>query len=156
MTSRQMITLEELPNLIKKTECELDNVKGGYSYAQSFFNKKIIPCYLENESKYQKEFIEKTSLGKDVFQEMRGGKKTLKIKREYTLLSISFGLGLTYEDAFLLFWFYGKNLLTDDSVMMAINEILFNLDVLTNEHSAVVRLIYLDDLIREKGLNFKK
>lgn len=155
LTSQQLEMLEKLPDL-KRKMCELDDINVGYSYTHRFFFKCIIPRYLENEKRYQAEFMKKTGLGKDVFQELRGGKKEAKLKREATLLKMAFGLGVSYEEAFLLFWFSGKNLLTDDPVMGGINKILLELDKdSTKSLKPCKRLALLGDLMQKEGINLK-
>ena len=156
LTSQQIEMLEKLPDLLKRKMCELDDIRVGYSYTHRFFFKCIIPRYLENENSYQAEFMSKTGLGKDVFQELRGGKKEVMLKREATLMRLAFGLGVSYEEAFLLFWFAGKNLLTDDPIMGGINKILLELDSdRTKRLKPCKRLALLGDLMKKESINLK-
>ena len=156
LTSQQLDMLEKLPDLLKRKISELDNINVGCSYAHRFFFKCIIPRYMENEERYQSEFCKKTNLGKDVFHELRGGRKETILKREATLLKVAFGLGVSYEEAFLLFWFSGKNLLTDDPIMGGINLILLELDKdSTKSLKPCMRLALLGDLMEKEGINLK-
>ena len=155
LTSQQKEMLEKLPDLINKSRCALENTKTGYSDAHRLFNEVIIPKYLENESRYQKEFCTKTLLDHNVFQELRGNKKEKKPKKDLTLLKVAFGLGITYEEAFLLFCFNGKFLLTDDPYMGAINEILLELDRLPKRISGPERVEILENLIKKKKLKLR-
>lgn len=155
LTSQQKEMLEKLPDLISKSICVLKNINYGYSDSHRLFNEVLIPKYLENESRYQKEFCVKTLLNHNVFQELRGNKKEMKPKTDLTLLKVAFGLGITYEEAFLLFCYNGRFLLTDDPYMGTINEILLELDNLPKRISGPERVEILDNLIDEKGLKLR-
>ena len=147
--------LEKLPDLISKSICALKKTGPGYSDAHRLFNEVLIPKYLENESRYQKDFCTKTLLDHKVFQELRGNKKEKKPKTDITLLKVAFGLGVTYEEAFLLFCYSGKFLLTDDPYMGALNDILLELDKLPKRISGPDRVGILDELIKKKGLKLR-
>ena len=78
------------------------------------------------------------------------------LKREATLMRLAFGLGVSYEEAFLLFWFAGKNLLTDDPIMGGINKILLELDSdRTKRLKPCKRLALLGDLMKKEAINLK-
>ena len=156
LTSQQKEMLEKLPDLISKSICVLENTQIGYSYAHALFNGILVPKYLDNENRYQSEFVKKTNLDHKVFHELRGYKKEKKTKMDITLLKVVFGLGTTYEEAFLFFYYNGKNVLTDDPYMVTINEILLELDNLPSRISGTERVGILYDLIEKKGLKFKK
>ena len=156
LTSQQKEMLEKLPDLISKSICALKNINYGYSDAHRLFNGILVPKYLENENRYQSEFVEKTNLDHKVFHELRGYKKEKKTKMDITLLKVVFGLGTTYEEAFLFFYYNGKNVLTDDPYMGTINEILLELDKLPSNIGGTKRVDILYNLIEKKGLKFKK
>ena len=144
---------KKLPGL--KKEINKRSIKSNreyHSYGQKYFDLIIIPRYLTNQNRYQSDFCKMTGLSKDVYRELRGGGNKLKVKNERTLLKVAFGLGITYEEAFYLFDFFGKNLYTDDPAIEAIDSILDELDNLPNDLSPEMRIVIMGDYLKEKGL----
>ena len=76
LTSQQKEMLEKLPDLISKSICVLENTQIGYSYAHALFNGILVPKYLDNENRYQSEFVKKTNLDHKVFHELRRYKRS--------------------------------------------------------------------------------
>ena len=151
-TSQQDEMLKKLPELLRKYS--LNNAVG-YSDGQKFFNKYIIPSYLTNENRHQLEFYNKTKYGKGVYQELSGVGPVFKVKGEDTLLHVAFGLRLTYEEAFMLFWYSGKTLLIDDPVMGTINSILLELDIIRIDKHIENPVAELERLIGENNLHLR-
>ena len=56
----------------------------------------------------------------------------VKPVNEETLFEVAVGLRVTYEEALMLFTFFGKNLLCDYPYMQKMNEELLQFDLLRN------------------------
>lgn len=127
-TSQQNEMLKKLQELISKYGALIkqDNVQETEAvlYFQYLKHK-----YLMSEKRCCARFCKMTRVGKDVYYELNGNvqvkMKSIKIK---TLAQVAWGLHLTYEEAFMLFWYNGVTLLSDTHITQAINKGLLKLD----------------------------
>ncbi|SCW50817.1 hypothetical protein SAMN02910400_01053 [Lachnospiraceae bacterium C10] len=151
LTSQQLVMREKLHNLITKNECELNEMEGNLSYSQKLF-EVLCQGYLTRGKRNQSDFIEKTGLKKDTYRKLRGNESKISSVTESTLTRVVFGFGTTYEEAFLLFYHSGKNLLSDDPYTQKVNEVLLELDVLHNRSDVEKRMATLDLKAGELGI----
>ena len=103
------------------------------SDGQRLFNY-LLKKYLGNERYEKAAFEKRTGLQKNVYYKLSGSSKEKKDKpvKEETLFDVAVGLRVTYEEALMLFTFFGKNLLCDYPYMQKMNEELLQFDLLRN------------------------
>lgn len=152
LTSQQVEMQEKLQSLITKYEMLIGNVPTRkHTDGQNYFNY-IINIYLGNERYTKAKFQKLTNLRKDTYYMLCGERKGGPI-REITLASVAFGLGTTYQEAVLLFYYYGKNLFCDFPYLQKMNEVLRHLDTLeVKKADPETRICIMSKLMKEEGL----
>ena len=127
LTSQQLEMQEKLPSLLKTYGGNRKAYSGNISDASAHFMYLCEKYMGEDKDRYSV-FVEKTKVNKGVYYELRGDTQKLKSKKEITLVRVVFGLRTSYEEAFMLFHYCGKNLLCDDPYIQKLNNELLKLD----------------------------
>lgn len=109
---------------IEKEDWYALNKKG--TIAQRY-SRHIIDKYLGDEKYVKREFEILTHLQKDSYYKLIGEGKEGGVE-EATLIYVAFGLGITYEEAVLLFFFYGKDVFGYLEISQKIDKVLRKLD----------------------------
>ena len=122
---------ERLQSLIEKSRKESNDTSKTLSDGQKYFTY-LLKRYLCDEQFEKATFEKLTGLTKNAYYKLSGyskeGRETCKPVDEKTLLKAAYGLGCIYEEALVLFTFFGKNLLCDYPYMQKINSVLLGLD----------------------------
>ena len=128
LTSQQVEMQEKLQSLIEK-HLKFTVESNGLSDGQRFF-RYLLKKYLGTERYEKAAFKRRTGLQKNVYYKLSGYSKIKEGEpvKEETLFDVAIGLGLTYEEALVLFTFWGKNLLCDFQYMQEMNKDLLELD----------------------------
>lgn len=128
LTSQQVEMQEKLQSLIEK-HLKFTVESNGLSDGQRFF-RYLLKKYLGTERYEKAAFERRTGLQKNVYYKLSGYSKIKEDEpvKEETLFDVAIGLGLTYEEALVLFTFWGKNLLCDFQYMQEMNKDLLELD----------------------------
>lgn len=148
-TSRSVLSLGELQNLISNYEiCSVENDERLADEHKYFIH--LLYKYLPKPSRHRRDFMERTNLGKDIYSELRGYKIGGR-KKDISLLRVAFGLGITYEEALILFLYNGRTLVYDET-SRKINRILLKLDDFENKSDSEKRMATLDFLIYDYNL----
>lgn len=102
----------------------------------------------------RKSFRNYTNLSFSVYYRMMGNKGG-GLADNLTLLKVSYGLGLSYKEAVVLFAYYGRLALHNDEDNMAeITEILFELNNI-HEPTGLGRIAELQKLCKKHNIVFK-
>ncbi len=151
-TSRQKEMRERLPKLIEECvlqEWNIMNTKGNIGQK---YSRYIIDKYLKDERYIKNRFENLTTLAKDSFYKLYGISVAERVE-EATLLYCAFGLGISYEEAVLLFSFYDIFLFSNSVKMNKIDNVLKKLDSRDfKDELARGRLAYLHDLLKDEGI----
>jgi len=141
LTSQQKEMLEKLPNLLSKYG-GINNSHTGYGTECSKYFEYLREKYMGSKKDSRTVFTKMTNVQKDAYYELCGNVHKLKTTREKTLAQVACGLRLTYEEAFMLFYYNGKNLLCDNPFYQAMNNELLKLDTVDwtklNEEGSMV------------------
>lgn len=121
---------EKLQPLIDNKRLSFRNEKN-ITEGQAYF-RTLLQIHLK-DARYEKATFQKLSgLNKNAYYKLSGYSKEKKEEyepiKEQTLLMASYGLGLTYEEAVILFELFGKTLICDYPYIQKLNKILLRLD----------------------------
>lgn len=75
----------------------------------TLFFLQLLEKYLPKKSRYRQDFMDRTKLKKDIYANMRGVAEKRTRRTIDQLLAIAYGLGITSDEAKLLFALWGPN-----------------------------------------------
>jgi len=123
--------IDELPHWISGAECrlkEFDIDVEGLSVGNKIFNVllfdhfgKILSC---------REFCDMTLMEEEYYKRLIGKKRKGGFSTAKVLLRVAFGLGFSYKEAIILFWY--NKIPAQSSACDPLNKILFKLDEIEN------------------------
>ena len=151
--TQPITTLEELQILITDVKSSFGEINISTPKGLEIFNH-LLTKYISNPNRIQKEFKDLTDLSQDTYRKLRGYKKGGTVGPD-VLLRSAFGLGITYEEAVILFQGFGHTVVTGDDTYSAINKILFELNKLYRKYDSEKRRARLDELIGEYDLKLR-
>ena len=134
--------IDELPQWISGAECRLNEFEidvEGLSVGKKILNVllvdhfgKILSC---------REFCDMTLMDEDQYKRLIGKKRKGGFSEARVLLRVAFGLGFSYKEAIILFWY--NKIPAQSEACDPLNKILLQLDNL-DDCSTVERLVVLE------------
>ena len=153
LTSQQIEMLMKLPRLIDESRKEDWYTLNERGTIGQRYSRHIIDKYLGDEKYVKQKFEALTHLSKDSYYKLIGEGKEGGVE-EATLIYVAFGLGITYEEAVLLFFFYGKDLFGCLEISQKIDNVLRKLDSeIIKKANPKERHTIMYDLLKTEELN---